>query len=290
MDTSLPTRILTAHLKHLKQQGRSQGTIDARRRHLVRMGAVIPVPLLEATPEHLAAWRESLRVTGNTAVQYAAHARGFYQWAVKTGRIASNPADGLALPHLVRGLPRPIGEADLMRALETAPHRVRPWLTLAGWAGFRACEIAKLRRENVLETATPPVLLIAADATKGRRERIVPAAPLVLTELRLAGLPRSGYVFPRYDGLKGHNAPYTISHVANNHLREYGATLHQLRHRFGTILYQQTKDLRLVQELLGHADPATTALYAAYDKSGAADAVNALPAPGRLAPVQDEAG
>jgi len=73
-----------------------------------------------------------------------------------------------------------------------------------------------------------------------------------------------------------------ISHVANRHLAECGAgcTLHQLRHRFGSVLYQQTRDLRMVQELLGHADPATTAGYAAWDRAAAAGAVAALPAPG----------
>jgi integrase len=175
-----------------------------------------------------------------------------------------------------------------MAAVASAPPRVRPWLVLAGWAGLRAKEIALLRRETVLDTATPPVILVAADATKGHRERIVPASPFVLAELRTAGLPRAGWVFPRRDGRPGPLAPWTVSHLANRHLRESGtaATLHQCRHRFATVLYQQTHDLRLVQELLGHVSPETTALYSAYDRAGAADAVNKLPAPQRLTVAQ----
>jgi integrase/recombinase XerC len=109
-------------------------------------------------------------------------------------------------------------------------------------------------------------------------------AAFVAGELRMAGMPHTGYVFRRHDGRRGPLEPWTVSHLANRHLRQCGidATLHQLRHRFGTVLYQQTHDLRLVQELMGHADPATTAGYAAYDRSGAADAVEALPAPPRL--------
>ena len=44
--------------------------------------------------------------------------------------------------------------------------------------------------------------------------------------------------------------------------KEAGMSCHALRHSCGTILYNETKDLRAVQEHLGHSDPATTAKYA----------------------------
>ena len=280
----LPAHVLAAHLASLRQRGHSEGTIGARRRALTRIAAQLPVPLLDASHADVAGWRQGLTVTGNTVVGYASHAHEFYAWCVREGLRADNPADGLPLPHLIRGLPRPIGEDALLDAVVNAPVRVRPWLVLAGWAGLRAKEIAFLRRERVLDTASPPVLLVASDATKGHRERVVPMSAYVLTELRLAGLPRTGWVFPRMDGRVGPNTPGLVSHLANRHLHACGiqATLHQCRHRFGTVLYQQTHDLRMVQELMGHADPATTAGYAAYDRSGAAAAVEALPAPARL--------
>ena len=109
----------------------------------------------------------------------------------------------------------------------------------------------------------------------------------MLDELRLAGLPRNGYAFTRHDGAPGPNQPWLVSHLANACLREAGsaARFHDLRHRFATQLYQATRDIRLVQELLGHASPSTTAVYAAYDRAGAAAAVEALDAPGRLRAV-----
>lgn len=284
----LPPGALSAHLESMRRQGRAESTIVKRRRHLAAMAAAIPVPLLEAAHADLAAWRAGLQVTGNTAVQYAAHARSFYAWAVKEGLIEQNPCDGLELPPMVRGLPRPCDEETLMEALDTAPPRVRPWLVLAGWAGLRAKEIALLRRERVLDTADPPVLLVASDATKGNRERIVPLSPFVVAELRTAGLPRGGWVFPRADGQPGPNKPWVVSHTANAHLRSCGTgvTLHQLRHRFGTQAYRACHDLRTVQELLGHADPATTAGYAAYDRGAAVEVVGKIPAPQRLVPVR----
>lgn len=76
--------------------------------------------------------------------------------------------------------------------------------------------------------------------------------------------------------------PSRVSQLSNAHLHGCGIreTLHQLRHRFGTLTYQATRDLRLVQELMGHADPASTAGYAAHCPSAGVAAVEALPVPG----------
>ena len=73
------------------------------------------------------------------------------------------------------------------------------WLVLAGWQGLRSVEIARLRRERVLETLRPPALLIARGATKGTRERVLPLSGCVLADLRAHGLPSAGYLFLRRD-------------------------------------------------------------------------------------------
>jgi integrase len=194
------------------------------------------------------------------------------------------------VPRIGRRLPRPVSEPDLMRALAMATPRIRPWLVLAGWCGLRAKEIAYLRRECVLETAGPPVLLVARDATKGRSERVVPLSAFAVAEL-VPVLPAAGWVFRRMDGRPGPNTPGLISHLANAHLHECGvaASLHALRHRFASETYKASRDLRAVQSLMGHARPETTALYAAYDQPSARAAVDALPVPERLrvVPVQD---
>jgi len=304
--------VLAAHAAHLRLLGRSPRTIYDRERAVIRLAAWLEVQanlepgmpdptsgprsctqqrILTATPADLAAWRAGLAVSDRAVVGYCGHVREFYAHALAQGLIAANPAEGLPLPSLPRGIPRPISEEDLEAALAAAGARVRPWLVLAGWAGLRACEIAYLRRDRVLDTARPPVLLIARDATKGRHERVIPASAFVLAELRLAGLPASGFVFRRYDGKPDPNAPWLVSQLANQCLHDAGtaATLHQLRHRFASQLYHQTRDIRLVQEMLGHASPTATAVYAAYDRAGAAEAIDSLPTPGRLRIISSEA-
>jgi integrase/recombinase XerC len=270
------------HLDFLRLSGYSPATIYARRRALVRLAAVLPVPLCEATPEMLGGWRAGLTITDEAVVSYVSHLRAFYGWCTTEGYAGSNPAAGLPVPRVPRRVPRPIAEDDLMHAVATAAPRVRPWLVLAGWAGLRAKEIACLRRESVLESHSPPVLIVAADATKGRTERVVPLSAFARAELAAARLPPSGFAFRRHDGQPGPNAPWLVSRMCNDHLHDLGiaATLHQCRHRFGTMTYQATRDLRLVQELMGHARPETTARYTAFSQPEALAAVELLPCPG----------
>jgi integrase/recombinase XerC len=179
-----------------------------------------------------------------------------------------------------------------MRALETAPRRIRLMIVLGAWCGLRACEIAGLMRESIMEAAVPPVLVVTAEATKGgRRERVIPLSRFVLDEIRAANLPASGHAFRRMDGGSGPNAAWRVSQLVNRHFHDLGiaATLHQCRHRMLSQAYQGTIDLRLVQDLAGHADPRTTSGYAAYASESAVKAVEGLPAPGRLHAVKGEA-
>jgi integrase/recombinase XerC len=279
--------IVAEHLRYIHLLGHTEGSIYARARALHRMAVVIKCSLVMATAADLLAWRSSLTVSDSSIRAYVGHAREFYRWLVREGYRPDNPALALPLPKATRRLPRPISDEDLAYAIATADERVRPWLILAGWCGLRAKEIALLRWECVLDTSAPPVLLVASDATKGHTERAVPLHEFAAGELAMLRGRRTGYVFPRRDGRPGPNKPWLISQLANNHLHECGspATIHMLRHWFGTRTYRLKRDLRVVQELLGHARPETTAGYAAYDRPEATEAVNALPVPSALRPV-----
>jgi integrase/recombinase XerC len=252
------------------------------------MAKTIAGPLCAATAADLMAWRRGLTITDDAVIHYVSHAREFYRWLVREGRRNDNPAEDLPVPKQRKRLPRPIGDEDLAYAVATAGERVRPWLILAAWCGLRAKEIALLKWESVLDTAEPPLILVATDATKGTRERAVPLHPFAAQELASLTGRRSGYVFRRHDGRPGHNQPWLVSMLANEHLHACGspATLHQLRHWFGTNTYRAKRDLRVVQELMGHESPNTTAGYAAFDRAEAVDAVNALPVPTALRPVR----
>lgn len=252
-----------------------------RRQVLGWLAVWLKAPILEADSDQLMAWRATLIVAPDTISQYVGHVRGFYSWCVRSGVLLSDPARWIPTPPATHRLPRPAPGSAVMTAVGTAPARIRPWLVLAGWEGLRAKEIALLRRDRVLDGLDPPVLLIAADATKGHRERVVPLSPFSLAELRAHGLPASGWLFRRRDGRPGPNRPARVSELCNEHLADcgLGVTLHQFRHWFATEVYKGSLDIRVVQELLGHASPAMAARYTAFSSSSAAAAVAALPVP-----------
>jgi integrase/recombinase XerC len=281
------------HLQWMTQRGLSPNTIEARRGALRRTEASIGMPLLGATPEILETWRASLhRLTPTTISLYVGNVRQFYAWAASAGLITTSPARRIPAPRRPRRLPRPIGEEMLLEVLDAAPQRIRLWLVLAAWCGLRAQEIAYLRCEDIALGAHPPALTVSSEAAKGDRERIIPLCSFAVAEIAAAGLPLHGWAFTRRDGQPGPNRPWQVSHLANKHLHDCGstATLHTLRHRFGTQAYRGRRDLRAVQELMGHASPVTTAIYTAFDRPEALAAVESMPSPLRLRAVPlDEA-
>jgi integrase/recombinase XerC len=272
---------LHAHVVWLRQRGIAPTTVRTRVRVLKRFVKITGRSPLAASAKDLARWRSAFDgLAPGTISCYVSHMRSFYDWAKRTRRISRDPTTDLPVPRVPRRLPRPISEEDMRAALQHAPPRIRCFLVLAGWAGLRACEIAGLRREDVLDTAGHPLLVVSTDSAKGGRERVVPLSPFVLAEL-VPVLPRSGYVFRRADGKPGPNNPWRVSKLCNDFLHEMGfpETLHQCRHRFGTQAYGVSQDLRLVQELMGHQDPSTTAGYTKFSHADAIAAVAAIPSP-----------
>ena len=276
--------LVQAYLEWMELKGFSGETIANRRRFFARLERQLQLPVDLASAQVLTEWRASLTITDRVVIWYVSHLRCYFGWAIEYGVRADNPAARIPVPRAGRLLPRPVSHAQLAAAIAAAPYPVRLWLILAAWAGLRAKEIALLRRENILETSPEPVLLVAADATKGHSERAVPLKQFVVDELTAAPLPPWGWAFGRADGKPGPNRPSRVSQRCGDFLRSQGipASLHQFRHWFGTETWRASRDLRLVQELLGHMSPVTTAGYTLYSSTAAAAAVAALPEPGDL--------
>jgi integrase len=234
-------------------------------------------PLADITLDDLDRWQtEALatRTTGRSRNTVVSHVREFYRWCHAVEEATSDDRGRrLVRARQARLVPRPIRDRSLTAALATAPPRVRPMLYLAAYEGLRACEIANLRREDVLDGDDPPSIVVLG---KGNKERVLPLSAPVLVELQRHGMPRRGPIFMMRDARgRSTNRPITahrVSAACNAYLAEVGAgaSLHQLRHFFGSALYRASRDLRLVQEAMGHSSPATTAVYAAFDQQSTA--------------------
>lgn len=253
------------HIAWCAKRGLRPTYIRAMRSTLQRVERTI-TPLEDATEAQLEAWWDSLDV-GDGRVAYAAHLSSFFRWLVWERRRPDDPTTRLIRPKIRRHLPRPITDQRLNNALLGAVPPVRTYLLLASFGGMRACEIAVLHRDD-LHSGT---ILIHG---KGDKDRIVPLHPEI--ELALKMHPEEGYVFPGRRNV--HVSANTVSQRANRYLRGCGLDdrLHSCRHWFGTSTYRASKDIRLTQELMGHASPTTTAGYAAWAPEEATGIVHSL--------------
>jgi site-specific recombinase XerD len=234
--------------------------------------------IIDAGRDEIEGWINQKPLSPRARYTYISTLAGFYRWAIREELAEKDPTVYLDRPRLPRSVPRPMAVADLHHALNFADLRMRAWLMLAAYDGLRCQEIAGLRVDDLLLTFEPPMLVVSA--AKGRRQRIVPLNREVEKALVEFGIPRAGYLFIRQDRPRSGQPilPRSVSEYIGNYLHGLGinATAHMARHLFATTVYRLTNNLRLVQELLGHSSPSTTAGYTAYSATEASAVVRDL--------------
>jgi integrase len=225
---------------------------------------------LTATTADLESYLDGRDLAPGSRATEIANLAGFYAWCLDVDLIGVSPVRKVARPRVPPRLPRPMPDAEIAQALTQAPCDVAPILSLAVYAGLRACEIAQLRVEDF----RAGVLVVRE--SKGGGETAVPISPTLAATLARCPLPASGWLFPSRHG--GHVSRSRICGLANDYLRSLGIvhTLHSLRHGFGTAVYRSTRDLRLTQELMRHRSIQSTVGYTKLDPRDGADAVAAL--------------
>jgi len=203
----------------------------------------------------------------------AASIRGFYRFAFGDGLIDRDIAAHLDLPRQPRLLPETLTVAEVDALLEAAPDlRARALLELLYAAGLRVSEALGLDRED-LSTDGGFVRVIG----KGDKERLVPVGDIALDWLarwEAEGRPallalahvaplRGGPLFlgDRGGRLARQQAFAIVKAAARTAGLPAAVSPHTLRHSFATHLLEGGADLRIVQELLGHASISTTQLY-----------------------------
>jgi integrase/recombinase XerD len=251
-------------------------TVEAYRRDLADLTARLGGSPAAATADQLAAYVAQLRADGLAATTIArrvAAFRSFFRHQMLVGARPDNPAAELELPRRRRALPKTLSPGEVERLIEaasgTAPRalRDRALVELLYGAGLRVSEAVGLERAAVdLEQR-----LVRA-VGKGSKERIVPIGREAVEALRR-------YLSRGRPFLDTRHRPELFLNAKGGALTRAGAFLilrklaaaagleeervhpHLLRHSFATHLLEGGADLRSVQEMLGHADLATTELY-----------------------------
>ena len=251
-------------------------TVDAYRRDLAALSTWLGGSPTDATSERLAAYVATLRAEGRAATTISRHiaaARSFYRHEVLLGTRTDNPAAELELPRRRRTLPRTLSPGEAERLIEaaagTTPRalRDRALVELLYGAGLRVSEAVGLERSAV-ELEQRLVRCVG----KGSKERIVPIGREAAEALRRYMARGRPYLDRRHRPelfLNAKGGPLTRAGAFLILRRLAGAAglepervhPHLLRHSFATHLLEGGADLRSVQEMLGHADLATTELY-----------------------------
>lgn len=267
------------------EEGASPRTVEAYRRDVIRCAAYMRAQGIgqarDITP---AALREfvyhlkDLGLAGSSIRRNISALRTWFRVMVAEGLVTADPTERLDTPQRWRTLPEVLTVEEVTRLLaapgldERLAFRDRAMLELAYGAGLRVSEWIGLEVKDVLlEESLVRVL------GKGSKERLVPigrnaigAVAVYLRELRpvLERGAGKGILF-----LNGRGVPLTRM-GAWKILRKYvemagiekPVSPHTLRHSFATHLLEGGADLRAVQEMLGHADIATTQIYTHVDR------------------------
>jgi integrase/recombinase XerD len=199
--------------------------------------------------------------------------RAFYRFAESEGLLEENVAESLSLPRRWKRLPKALTNREIEKLLQpTTPETPQSLcdqavLELAYASGLRLAELRGLRLEQLhLEAGFINVI------GKGNKERVVPLGRKAVDALQRyldAGRPKlvtprsTANVFLTKRGTAF--APVTLWLRIKRRVRLAGigrnVTPHMLRHSFATHLLENGADLRVIQELLGHASISTTEVY-----------------------------
>ena len=255
---------------------RAPKTVEAYRRDLAALAAWFDRPIGRISTEQLEQYVAELRAAGlspATIGRRVAAIRSFFRHQTLLGARVDNPAAELQLPRRRRTLPRTLSPAEAERLVEaaagTTPRalRDRALVELLYGAGLRVSEAVGLQKSSVdLEGRLVRCL------GKGSKERVVPIGRQAVQALRR-------YLARGRPFLDSRHRPELFLNAKGGGLTRAGAFLilrrlaakaglepervhpHLLRHSFATHLLEGGADLRSVQEMLGHADLATTELY-----------------------------
>jgi integrase/recombinase XerD len=214
------------------------------------------------------------RLSSESVYLEIAALRAFYRWAEVEKFLPTNLAENLSLPRRWKRLPKDLTHEEIDRLLKVPPLETpaslcdQAILELAYSSGLRLSELRNIRIEQ-LQLDAGFITVIG----KGNKERVVPVGSKARTALEryFSSAGRPTFVKPKTPAnvfITSRGLPFSRSWMwkrIKDRARwagiERNFTPHMLRHSFATHLMEHGADLRVIQELLGHANIGTTEVY-----------------------------
>ena len=256
--------------------------VQLKRTTVVRYGValrrqILPrwetVPLTRITHSHVSSWIQGLTAAGLApATVRCAHrvlSLGLTA-AVRDGRLVKNVAEGVPLPRVV-GRPKRFLTHDQVQALADACPPYETMIRVMAYAGLRWGELAALtvrrvdllrRRIEVVEASTEIHGHVVVGTTKNHQRRSVPIPRFLADELahQIAGKAPGDLVFTAPEGgvLRNTNFRPRFFDPAAERAGLVGLTPHELRHTAASLAVAAGANVKVVQQMLGHASAAMT--------------------------------
>jgi integrase/recombinase XerD len=286
-------RVLSAYLDHLAvERGTARNTLDSYardlRRYTAHLGRAGVTELDQVSERHVSSFLAALRdgsyggppLAASSAARAVVAARGLHRFAYREGLTAVDAAREVRPPAPPKRLPKALPVDEVLALLEASgghAHddpkglRDRALLELLYSTGARISEAVGLDVDDV-DAAARTVLL----AGKGGKQRLVPIGRPALAALdaylvrarpglaaRGSSQRRAGALFLNARGgrLSRQSAWQVLREAAARAGITAAVSPHTLRHSFATHLLEGGADVRVVQELLGHASVTTTQVY-----------------------------
>jgi integrase/recombinase XerC len=265
-------------------------------RKLSQFAQAAGTPLLDVQTAHVRRWVAQMHSAGRSGRGIAlvlSGWRGFYAWLGRLGRITSNPVQDVRAPRSPRPLPKALGVDDAMQLADHQDDEIDPRLEARDVAiiellygcGLRVGELVGL--DAVASgSARGWIDLEAGEAHvlgKGSKRRTVPVGRKALDAVQqwlqvrdgLAGDEPALFVGQRGRRLSAQSIWLRLRQRSLRAGLAVPVHPHMLRHSFASHVLQSSGDLRAVQELLGHANIATTQVYTRLDFQHLAKAYDA---------------
>ncbi len=273
-------QILSQYLEYLEvEKGLSINTLDAYRRDLIsflEFCFVLGVQeLIQIQRTHLNFYIIDLRekkYSATSVMRKIASLRGFFKWLCAAEICLQNPTLTLEQPRIPRKLPKVMTVLEIENILrENLSKTERLVVELLYGCGLRVSELVGLKTNSIDLSAN-----YLKCSGKGSKERLVPFGNMAKTALLDYFIQRD-FLIKKYNVdtknlLISDGGKFLTRQDIYNFIHEQGKVIHKnisphtLRHSFATHLLENGADLRIVQELLGHADVSTTQLYTHISK------------------------
>ncbi len=242
------------HYIWMTRNSRGDVTHQGYQKHPVRLEVDVEVSAIEIT-NYLSFLTESRTYHATTFNRILSSLSSFYRFLIMQDILSANPVPRIDRPRVKDKEIRYLKHSQVIRLLRSIPDiRDRLIVRIIYATGVRVSELCSIRVEDI--DMDDQMIRVRG---KGGKIRMVFVDQETLDDIDASiGDRLSG---PLFFGQQGnHISPRTIQHIFRKYAPE-GITPHKIRHSYASELYRRSKNLRVVQENLGHASIKTTEVY-----------------------------